>query len=575
MSHDDTAGTPSELPDLTTKINSSVSGFVTNENNAPVENALVLFGGTSVSTDQYGFFEIKNVEVTKTAAFVTITKAGYFKAIKTYAATEGKAAFFRIKMILKTTAGTISSTTGGIVSLSNGLAVALPANAVMIASNGNTYTGDIQVAASWINPEAADLTGIMPGDLRGIDSNGELKGLTTYGMAAVELTTTTGELLQIATGKTATITMPLSSTLAAAAPSSIPLWYFNENNGLWKEEGSAVKVGNTYTGEVAHFSYWNCDLPNATVPLSFRIVNAEGNPVANAMVEIVPTTAGSSSHIGGYTDETGYLSTFATPNNTYSFTLYSTCNLSGGIPDYSTTFSVANTAVNLGDIAVASAITANVTGTVTDCNGHPLSRGRIFVYNGYNYSCYNVDNAGSYNFNLILCQGTTNVALIAKDSSGIQQSAAIPHTIVAGNNTIPNLITCGGPTEFVHLSVDGGATFHDYTVPPDDFLLYSYGSGNTLYFSATDMSGSNTNTSVEWSFYYTGIAVGSIQELRYISGSDFPEPISLSNPIWINITEYDPVTGYISGNFTGSVTGTASPYNSHQVVCTFRLRRVG
>lgn len=41
----------------------------------------------------------------------------------------------------------------------------------------------------------------MPGDLRGIDTDGYMKGLTTYGMAAVELTGAGGESLQIADGK--------------------------------------------------------------------------------------------------------------------------------------------------------------------------------------------------------------------------------------------------------------------------------------------------------------------------------------------------------------------------------------
>jgi len=70
---------------------------------------------------------------------------------------------------------------------------------------------------------------------------------------------------KIASDKKATITMPLSGLLSAAPPTSIPLWYFNESNGLWKQDGTATKTGNTYVGEVSHFSWWNCDLPNATV----------------------------------------------------------------------------------------------------------------------------------------------------------------------------------------------------------------------------------------------------------------------------------------------------------------------
>src|SRR6186997_1544671 len=92
---DVTDNTPvNELPDLVSKVNSSVSGFVTDEANAAIAGAMVLVGTQTIITDDYGFFEIKNVDVVKTAAVVTVTKSGYFKGIKTYIAEDGKSAFF-------------------------------------------------------------------------------------------------------------------------------------------------------------------------------------------------------------------------------------------------------------------------------------------------------------------------------------------------------------------------------------------------------------------------------------------------------------------------------------------------
>ena len=102
-------------PDLSTKINSSVSCFVTDENDAAVKDATVQFGTSSITTDKYGYFEVKNVQVVKEAAVVTVNKTGYFKGIKTYMAKEGKAAFFRIKLISKTTVGNINAASGGTV----------------------------------------------------------------------------------------------------------------------------------------------------------------------------------------------------------------------------------------------------------------------------------------------------------------------------------------------------------------------------------------------------------------------------------------------------------------------------
>src|SRR5690349_6707965 len=73
----DTA-TPSAGPDFVSKVNASVSGFVIDQNNLPVTNAAVKVGGSTVFTDDYGFFEVRNVQVVKTAATVTVTMPGYF-----------------------------------------------------------------------------------------------------------------------------------------------------------------------------------------------------------------------------------------------------------------------------------------------------------------------------------------------------------------------------------------------------------------------------------------------------------------------------------------------------------------
>ena len=110
-------------PDLSTKVSSSVSGFVTDENDAAVMGATVQFGTANITTDKYGHFEVKNMQVVKEAAVVTVIKPGYFKGIKTYMAKEGKAAFFRIKLMPKPIIGTINAATGGIIALPNGLSI--------------------------------------------------------------------------------------------------------------------------------------------------------------------------------------------------------------------------------------------------------------------------------------------------------------------------------------------------------------------------------------------------------------------------------------------------------------------
>lgn len=292
-------------PDLSTKVSSSISGFVTDENDAAVMGAIVQFGTSTITTDKYGYFEAKNVQVVKEAAVVTVTRPGYFKGIKTYIAKEGKAAFFRIKLLPKIIAGTISAASGGTVTLSNGLSVKLPAGGIVNATTNAVYTGTVNVAATWIMPTDPDLNRIMPGDLRGINTDGALKLLQTFGMAAVELTGSGGELLQIANGQKATLSLTIPPSLITSAPTTIPLWYFDEAKGLWKEEGTATKSGNNYVGDVGHFSFWNCDTPGGFVQFDCTLKNSAGNPLPYVLVKI--TVVGTNVWSYGYSDSLGYV----------------------------------------------------------------------------------------------------------------------------------------------------------------------------------------------------------------------------------------------------------------------------
>ncbi|MEP7164950.1 MAG: hypothetical protein ABI741_09650 [Ferruginibacter sp.] len=556
-----------QFPDFTTKVTSSVSGFVTDENNAAVLGANISVGGTTTTTDKYGFFEVKNVQVVKNAAVVTVTNPGYFKGIKTWAAATGKSAFFRIKLIPKINVGSISAAGGGNVTLTNGLVISLPANAVVNAATNAAYTGSINVAAFWINPAADDLDRIMPGDLRGIDDSGSLKGLTTYGMAAVELTGASGELLQIATGKKATLTIPLPSAALATAPSSIPLWYFDEGMGLWKQDGSAAKNGNSYVGEVSHFSYWNCDLPNAIVPVTFTVVDASGNPVNNVFVNIAPPNPNPVwAHVQGYTDPSGYVSVFVTPNTQYTLTIF---NYNSSCGNYTQNFSVGTTAVNLGNIVIGTGNIATIAGTVTNCSNTPVTNGYIIMQDGYQYYRETLDNTGAFNFVYFNC-AAANINFIAEDLTTLQQSTAVTYPIVPGMNTIGNIQACGISTQqFLTYTINTGSQV-SFTYPADSIQHNGWGQNILAYIQAyTNSSGNNAFLS----FDNAGITTGSMQPLRSFKCFSITDSLTIPNPVNINITEYGATGEFISGNFSGVLTAYLPPNTPYNISCSFRVRR--
>ncbi len=545
---------PNITPDFVTKVTSSVSGFVSNENNMPVSGATVKVGTVTVTTDQYGYFNISNVEVVKDAATVTVTNTGYFKGIKTYAAKEGKAAFFRIKLLPKTIIGSIDATTGGTASQSNGLMITLPANAVKNAATGAVYTGTVSVAAQFIDPTSTEIVKTMPGDLRAINSDGYMKLLTSYGMMAVELTGASGELLQIADGKKATITSTIPASILSTAPSTIPLWHFDEEKGLWIEEGVATKTGNNYVGEVSHFSFWNYDIANNYVHFEctvFILNSAARQPLPNAYVKIsVASPPGMSSF--GITDSSGYVAGFIPDHQQLQLRVLQDYQCTGGAL-YFQNFTTTNTDVSLGDIEINSTngiqLVANIAGTVTDCNNHPLATGNVVLSTATDYYITPLNSNGAYNYNLPMCDNVpVSVIIRANNLAGGIQSYNTTALIHPGANVIPNIQACGG-TNFASLST--GYFYHPAISriinENKDITLVS---ANIFEMGVADLGGSGYTVNLALDPVTNHVNITAALGAAGAPYTQFDSGLPTSNPVytpaWPNSAEcnntYDPAT---------------------------------
>ena len=88
--------------------------------------------------------------------------------------------------------------------------------------------------------------------------------LSSYGAVSVSLRDMAGKPLNIAKGKSALIRLPIDGNLVSGSPNTIKLWSFDENKGVWTEEGIATKDGNAYVGKVTHFAAVNMDLDLTT-----------------------------------------------------------------------------------------------------------------------------------------------------------------------------------------------------------------------------------------------------------------------------------------------------------------------
>ncbi|HEX4875370.1 MAG TPA: carboxypeptidase-like regulatory domain-containing protein, partial [Chitinophagaceae bacterium] len=445
-------------------VTGGVTGIVVDENDRPVQGAIVYSGTNSTTTDHYGSFRFRNINLSKANGTVKVINTGYFTAYRSFVSVAGRINNVRIKLIPKTNSGSFVASTGGTVNISGGAKLVMPANAVTDAS-GNAYTGSVNVAMAWIDPSSADLPNILMGDLRGITTDNQERGLSTYGMIGVELTGTGGQALKVAAGKTAELTFPIPASLQGAAPSTIDLWHFDEATARWKQEGTATRTGANYVANVSHFSFWNCDAPFPLVDLCMSFKDPSGQPLINAQVRIKRTVNNSYGY--GRTDSAGNLCGKVPKDEALVLEVLDQCYsvvYSQNIGPFSTA-----TTLPVVTVTIPSANSLTITGTITNCANANVTNGAAVIYmNGGNY--YNVPvNNGTFSITILRCtSGTVNFSVLGVDYTTIQQSVPVSGSGTTGTVNVGTLQACGtSSAQFIELMIDG--TPYNYVSPPDNF----------------------------------------------------------------------------------------------------------
>ena len=550
-------------------VQASVQGKVLNENELPVVGATVRSGSQTTTTDSRGLFRFNNIQLDKYASVVTVEKNGYFLGLRTFSAKANSLEFVKIKLIPKVMIGSIDASAGGSVNLSNGSSISFQPNTVIVKSTGQAYTGTIQVYAAAIDPTSPDITQIIPGSFQAIDANGFRVTLQSFGMAAVQLEGSVGELLQIATGKKAKLKLSIPVSLQASAPASIPMWSLNETDGLWKEEGNGTKTGNFYEGDVSHFSFWNYDIGNNSIFLEFTLNNANG-PLPHTLVKITRTSNGSFSF--GYTDSTGHAGGLVFSNEPLLLEVLSNCYQAG----YSQNIGPFSQNTNLGAINtnLAQSNFLTISGVALNCNQEPVSTGLAMIYfegQQYNSSISN----GNFGVTINRCSNSTSIIeVVVLDNNSQQQSITWTGTASSGNVHTDTLRACGiaANVEYIDYMVDG-VNFHISSDQGDSIMTSrGIGTGGQLthnFIYAKRFNTPNYLINLDWEGTTTGTF-----DLDFTSINQyFLTAVHASNVFTtVTITSFGQIGQFMEGTFSG--TGLESGTSvAHSVSGSFRLRR--
>ncbi|MBC7863224.1 MAG: hypothetical protein IAF38_09630 [Bacteroidia bacterium] len=390
---------------------------VTNTSGSALSGASVIIGSASATTDQNGLAYISASTFSAGRNLIKVSKSTYFKSYQLLEIANGSSYSVAVVLTPKTIAGSFSTAAGGTINATNGGSVVFSASSI-VDMNGNVYSGTVNVTAVYIAPNATNASSVLPNSFLGYNASSQLKFAENHGALVVELEGTSGQALQIASGNTAQIHIPVAASDLSTAPSSIPLYYFDESSGYWKEDGSAALTGGTeFVGTVSHFTFWMCPYVYNHFQLSGSVV-CGANGLDGVKVSVYNQWG---SYLGSVTTGPGGVWSGMIPETlTFNLVVSDIC----GSQVYTTGVGPFSSATNLPamDICTGSVNYGVITGTFTDCNNQTDHNSYCRVQSNGLTKFIAPLPSGYFNSAVLFCTGSTSAVITGVNMSNNQVS---------------------------------------------------------------------------------------------------------------------------------------------------------
>lgn len=451
----------------------TIYGEVVDEAGTRMAGVTVSAGTSSATTDSRGIFILKNATVRKGRASLLAKKSGYFTSARASETGKNGTTQVKLHMMANTANYNVSANAGGTVNVAGGASIVFEAGS-FLKSDGSPYVGNVKVAARYLNPDNTNFYNNFSGDNLAQTTAGDEVALISCGVLRVEMQGASGETLKLATGKEATLNYPVP-TSQATAPASMPLWYFDEALGMWKEEGSAMLTAGKYVGKVSHFTDWNLDYQGETGEVEMRIV-CNGIPIQGVAVKV-----GGFTHKTGYSDAEGKLGFVRVPADK-EIEIYINSSDNNGLYFINAPVKVTLTPgqrTNLGDIVLNSPCPAAIEGTLIGCDDKP-TEGLIAVSYGTDIK-YIYTKDGKFTLS---APSSTTLAVNGMDVNG--NNSIQTDVLPLGEGEIKNIgdvKVCGPNTQTVVDIVVMGKEGASMVLSPDGTRLavLEFGGGLTIY----------------------------------------------------------------------------------------------
>ncbi len=540
---------------------SSFQGKVLDENGQPVSGARVSIYNSNTTTDSKGLFEFKNVKAPKAAALVKVEKAGYFIGSSMSGNRANGKQYVRITLMEKGASQTVNSGFNATLSWAGGLKTTIAPNSLQ-RTNGEDYTGLVQVSARWLDPTDPNLGATMPGSLMARNEDGQERVLATYGMVALDLKTDAGQELVLKDNKVVEVEIPIPAALAAAAPQEIPLWYFDLEEERWLQKGTCHKSGGSYQCGVGQGGYWNCDVALESICLSGTFFQSDSTPALYTKVIVEDLT--DNFIYWGYTDINGFFCGSVPKGAPLKITVKDLCDnilYTANIGPYSMD-------TNLGNIYLNETLQQyfiHVSGQLNDCLGSPVTQGQIEVQYPGKIRLFPLSAPGAFSFDLALnCIQFPELQITGYDLTTFKSTSVQLHSDDSAAN-LGTLVACEDPGDYIHLTADAMV----YNAAPTRFYLKNNVTTNWMVLEGLTVGGTFSIELRE----YAGVGQYSVNTFFHlIDNPDAPIYLTLdaSSPdITVHITTDD--GQFISGTIFGTAYDAFS--NAHSISGDFKVKK--
>jgi len=399
-----------------TQIQTSFIGKIIDLNGNKLAGAQIRIGTSAATANNDGLFHLQNVPVDEQFALIEVSKSGYFKQFRNIIPRTDEPNTVVVKMIPKVFNGSFNTDEGGEITMPDGGKIIFSAGDLQ-KFNGELYSGNVMVASTYLNPTDPLLETYCPGSFLAVTDEDDLSTLTSFGMTGAELFTPQGEPLDLATGSFARIEFPIQEDLTTEAPNSIPLWFFDENTGIWREQGAAERTDQKYIGEVGHFTFWNVDISSNPAQFSFQVVfNNELITSSNILLSI-HSSDGANAGTQSYLPMDGFVQSYAPENQ--EFLLRVTVNSCGieEMRELPIGPFTGGTNTDLGTINIDDMVNfefVEVIGDIQGCNGESIPIMAEFQLQGYESGAIFIpESDGSFEINTLVCNDVQMTELLA------------------------------------------------------------------------------------------------------------------------------------------------------------------